>query len=286
MDLGKKCFGKDSRFVNGKGYFSDKYPGLIFQKDQDEDYISKIRLTKGFIGKLPDGALVNLNNLFLKDIINRYPELNSKWGSRGCSDYWSFSNDTIGFFVKIDKDKKPQFPIDEAYYLNKPIEGIDMLISCYSIFNKSSDFTLFPADEPMYFLDSIRINKAVLEAYDPSEIAFVSVYKDSNAIRIAGNEAKNGAIYIITKAFARNYYWNYFKSKSSDYLKMVPDLKSESKILYILNNKILNTNFEGYLFKINENNFLELNVISKEKLTSDYNISNKALGVIIKTIPR
>src|SRR5215204_4879715 len=43
MDLGKRCISSDSRYENGKGYFSEKYPGLIFQKD-DENYISKIRL--------------------------------------------------------------------------------------------------------------------------------------------------------------------------------------------------------------------------------------------------
>ncbi|MEO8112158.1 MAG: hypothetical protein ABI594_19060, partial [Ginsengibacter sp.] len=40
MDMGKSCMGGDSRYVNGKGFASKKYPGLIFQKDLDEDYIS------------------------------------------------------------------------------------------------------------------------------------------------------------------------------------------------------------------------------------------------------
>ncbi len=146
MDLSKNCFSQDSRYVNGKGYYSVKYPGLIFQKDQDEDFISKIRLTKDFNGKLPNGTPINLKYLLLKDVIKIYPELSSKWGSRDCSDYWSFSNDTVAFFVKIDKTKKPQFPIDEGYYLNKTIEGIDILMSCYSIFNKSDEFVLFPAN--------------------------------------------------------------------------------------------------------------------------------------------
>ena len=36
MDLGKSCIGTvDSRYENGKGYYSEKYPGLIFQKDPD-----------------------------------------------------------------------------------------------------------------------------------------------------------------------------------------------------------------------------------------------------------
>jgi hypothetical protein len=40
------CYGQDSRFENGKGYYSVKFPGIIFQKDQQTDFISKITLTK------------------------------------------------------------------------------------------------------------------------------------------------------------------------------------------------------------------------------------------------
>jgi hypothetical protein len=118
MDLEKRCAGvDDSRYENGKGYYSKKYPGMIFQKDQDEDYISKIRLTKDFVGKLPDGTSINMKALLLKDFFKIYPKLDSTWSSRDCSDYWNFSNDTVSFYVKIDTTKKPQFPIDEAYYL-------------------------------------------------------------------------------------------------------------------------------------------------------------------------
>src|ERR1700760_1608141 len=42
MDLAKGCFGQDSRFIAGVGYTSGNEPGIIFQKDQDTDYISKI----------------------------------------------------------------------------------------------------------------------------------------------------------------------------------------------------------------------------------------------------
>ena len=283
MDLGKKCLSQDSRYVNGKGYSSEKYPGLIFQKDQDADYISKIRITKGFKGSLPDGTSVDLNRLLLKDVMKIYPAMNSKWGSRDCSDYWSFSNDTLAFYVKIDKSKKPQFPIDEGYYLDKPVEGIDVLISCYSIFNKSNDVVLFPANEPMFFLDSIRVNKGVLNDYTPDEIAQITVYKDTNAIKIAGKEAKNGAVYIMTKSFARESYWNYFRSKSKEYKMLVPDTDTEVKVVYILNGKILKSNFESDLVKIDDNNLSELSIVDKDKLKKDYKITDKILGVIIKT---
>lgn len=283
MDAGKKCIGEDARYENGKGYYSEKYPGMIFQKGRDDNYVSKIRLTKDFIGRLPDGISIDMHHLLLKDIIKNYPDPAFKWSSRGCSDFWNYTNDTLSFFFKIDRDKKPQYPLDEAYYLNRPVDGIDLVISCYNIYNKDQDLKLFGDDEPMFFIDSIRTNQAFLNNFQPNEIACVNVYKDSNAIAVAGKDAKNGAIFIFTKSFAREAYWQYFRSKSADYKKEVPDLKTESKVVYILNDKILDTNFEGDLFNINDTNFLHLDVIDKTKLRNDYKVKGKMIGVVIKT---
>jgi len=282
MDICNDGFILDSRFENRKGYYSKKFPGMIFQKD-DNNFISKIRLTKDFVGKLPDGTSINMKTLLAKDVINLYPKFNN-WGSRGCSDYWNLSNDTLYFFVKIDKKKLPQYPIDEAYYLQRPIESVDLVMSCYSIYHKSESFSLFPADEPMYFIDSIRTNKKFLEeAYQPSDIALVTVYKNSNAIKVAGPDAKNGVIYIFTKSFARQHYWAYFKSKSLDYLQNVSDLKAEKEVIYILNGKVLTENYEGDLFNINDSTFIEMSLIDKKQLKKDYNISDKRLGFLIRT---
>ena len=284
MDVCSDGLTQDVRFENRKGYYSKKFPGMIFQKDGN-NFISKIRLTKDFIGKLPDGTSINMKTLVAKDVIKLYPKFNN-WGSRGCSDYWNLNNDTLHFFVKIDKKKLPQYPIDEAYYLEKPVEGADLVMSCYSISHKSESFPLFSPDEPMYFVDSIRTNLAFLEqVYKPSDIALVSVYKNNNATRIAGPDAKNGVIYIITKSYAREHYWAYFKSKSTEYLQNVPDLKAEKEVTYILNEKVLTENYEGDLFNINDSTFIELNLINKKHLKSDYNISDKKLGFLIRTKP-
>lgn len=87
MDLSKGCFGQDARFTAGKGLFSEKYQGMIFQKEQNSDYISKIRLTKGYVGNLPDGKSINLKSLLLKDLFIMYPQFKENWNSRGCSNY-------------------------------------------------------------------------------------------------------------------------------------------------------------------------------------------------------
>jgi hypothetical protein len=283
MDLPKTCYGHDSRFINGKGYFSNQYPGMIFQKEDNSDYISKLRLTKDFKGKLPNGSYLELMDFKLKDVFQIYPKFKDDWRSRGCSDYWKFSNDTISFFVKIDKNIQPQFPINEAYYLDKPVEAIDLLISCYSLSHKPIDLFKEPANEPLFYLDSIQVNRGVLNLYEPTEIAAVTVYKDTSALKIAGEKGRNGVIYITTKEYARHNYWKYFKSKSSDYAKAVPSLKNEDNVVYILNDKVLEKDFEGGLFFIDNTNFIDLKVINKKSLKEAYNIMDKKWGIILKT---
>lgn len=284
MDTPKNCYAQDARYINGKGYFSRQYPGLIFQKEEGSDFISKIRLTREFKGRLPNGSTVELRDLKLRDLFNHYPGLKEKWGSRGCSEYWQFSNDTIAFFVKIDKKIQPQFPINKAFYLDQPVEAADFVFSCYRIRHKENKLVLFDPGEPMFFLDSIRVNKRFLtSAYEPGEFAFISVYRDAHAIELAGPEAKNGVIYITTKTAAWEKYWKFFKSKSPAYQKAVGSRKDETNVVYILNDKVLEKNFEADLFKIDDSSFLELSVIDKKDLKKTYKISDKKQGIVIKT---
>lgn len=280
MDLGKKCISQDSRFENGRGYYSNKFPGMIFQKTQISDEISKIRLTKDFKGNLPDGTPIDLSNLKLREVFNIYPKLKETWRSRGCSDYWSFTNDTLFFYVKIDTTKKPQFPIDEAYYYDKPIEAVDLLISCYRIFEKKERYKQL-LNDPVFFIDSINVTRIELRQYEPTDIAVLTVYKDSNAISLVGEQGKYGAVYVETKKFAKNKYWNYFTSKSPAYLKVVPKPDDDSSVVYILNNKILKENFEGDLSGIDNQNLINITIINKKQLIRDYNIFDKTHGVII-----
>lgn len=282
MDLPKNCYGQDSRFIAGKGFSSDRYPGMIFQKDQETDQISKIRLTKQFIGRLPDGKFINMNNLRLKDLFKLYPKLKDSWNSRDCSNYWNFSDSTLSFYVKIDSNKKPQFPIDEAYYTDKPVEAADLVVSCYHFQKEASEAPpLDNPNDPVFFLDSIRVNRGVLENYQPSEIASVTVYKDTSAINRVGAAGKNGLVYFETKEFARQRYWHFFSSKSREYSKVVPDASHDTSIQYILNNKVLNDNYEADLAAINNKNFKGLTIINKSQLVKDYGVKDKEYGIVI-----
>jgi len=283
MGLCPDGFVQDGRFTNRTGYASAKYPGMIFQKDGDNDLISKIRLTKDFAGQLPDGTAINMKTLLAKDVIKLYPAYDKSWVSRDCAEYWNLTNDTLSFYIKIDTARKPRYPLDEAYYLEKPVEGIDLVVSCYSISHSNEKFVFFAPDEPVFFLDSMRVNAGVLKNYQPAEIAMVTVYKNADSLKITEPNAKNGIVYITTKDFARNHYWNYFKSISPDYARQVPDMDAEKKLVYILNGKPLTTNFESDLFAINDSNLIELKLIDKKTLKQDYDISVRGIGVVITT---
>lgn len=282
MDYPEKCGGSDTRFTGGAGFYSDKYPGMIFQEGNVDEFVGKIRLTKEFRGKLPNGSAVDLSTIKLRDVFVIFPELKESWGSRGCSEYWNFSDKTISFYVKIDKSIQPQFPIRESDYLDKPVEGVDLVASCSKLLLTSEPIQFFRPDEPMFYVDSIRTNESFIkEAYSPDEFALITVIKGENATRIGGKEAKNGIIYITTKHFARTTYWNLFKNASPSYATLVqsPD---DRYVVYILNGKVLTENSDAELFQITKSDLLDIKVIDKKELLKQFNKKGR-VGVILKT---
>ncbi|MFI5163119.1 MAG: hypothetical protein ACHQHN_17695 [Sphingobacteriales bacterium] len=283
MDLPTGCAGKDDRFVSGKGYYSETQPGIIFQKDSVLDLISKIRLTKAFKGKLPDGNYIDLSNFLLKDLFKLYPGFKDKWKSRDCSHYWKFSNDTISFYVKMDSTKKMKFPDDKNYYLNKPVEGIDLVASCMSFYTAGDRFMAkYPL--PIYIIDSVRYTGTGFpENLNPNDIGLLSLIGDSTARTRIGAEGKRGIIYIETKKFDKVRYWKYFSLKSPDYAKIVSSPGSDSSVQYILNNKVLKRSFEGTLSLITDKEFKSIQIINKEDLIKNYGITGKDYGVVITT---
>jgi hypothetical protein len=141
-------------------------------------------------------------------------------------------------------------------------------------------------DDPIFFIDNVNVTRADLQNYQPSDIAVLTVYKDTNETKFLGPQGKDGAVYIETKKFARNKYWNFFTNKSAKYLKAVPSPESDSSIAYILNGKLVTKDFIGDLSDIDESNFLSLEVIDKEKLLKYYRIKDKLIGIIIKAKPK
>lgn len=193
MDLCSDGFVQDGRFENRIGYESKLYPGVIFQKYQsDNNAVAKIHLTMEFKGYLPDGKYIDVKALKAKDIIQKYDSL-KYWTSRGCSDYWGIKkDDKIYFYVKINKDKKPQYPVDEKYYSEQFVQGIDIISDCYSFYEKTKI-------KPLYIVEGKETTEEMIRDLSPDDVDSITVLKDKNAIEKYGEKAKGGVIEIYLK---------------------------------------------------------------------------------------
>jgi len=135
----------------------------------------------------------------------------------------------------------------------------------------------------IYILDSVQIANDQISKIIPADIANVFVVKGKKAIDLLGNKAKDGIVYIETKKFARNRYWRYFKSKSENYAKVVPNPEKDNLIQYVINDRILKKDYEGELSAINDSNFQNIEIIPKDSLLKRYGIYRKQFGVVIHT---
>ncbi len=195
MDLCSDGFIQDGRFENSLGYESKLYPGVIFQKYESEgNAIAKIHLTKEFKGYLPNMIYIDLKTLKAEDVLEKYDGLDA-WTSRGCSDYWGINdNKEVYYYVKINKDKNPRYPIDKKYYSKQPIEGIDLIADCYRFGQKE-----MANIKPLIILDGKEVDEEVIKELKPDDIESLNVIKDQNAINKYGEKGRNGVIEIFLK---------------------------------------------------------------------------------------
>ena len=193
MDLCSDAFVQDGRFENRIGYESNLYPGVIFQKyETNITVIAKIHLTRKFKGYLPDGNYIEVENLKASDILKKYDSLDS-WTSRGCSDYWSIKKDNkLNFYVKIDKSKNPRYPVDQKYYSEQHIEGIDIISDCYSYLEKKKQ-------NPLYIVEEKEVTEEFIRELKPDDVESVTVLKNKSASEKYGEKGKNGVIEIKLK---------------------------------------------------------------------------------------
>ena len=194
MDLCSDGFVQDGRFENRIGYSSKLYPGVIFQiYDKNSNSIAKIHLTKDFKGFLPDGKYIDLKNIKAEEIIAKYDSLDV-WTSRGCSDYLGINrNKEIFFYVKINKKKEPLYPIDDKYYSEQQIEGIDIVANCYATQKNIAE------SKPLYLVDGKEVTEKIIVEIKPDDVESINVLKDLSATKKYGEKGKNGVIEIYLK---------------------------------------------------------------------------------------
>jgi len=134
---------------------------------------------------------------------------------------------------------------------------------------------------PYYEFDGKPVEFSFLKNVDPMNISVIHTYYDKEAIKLYGEKAKDGAVLIETRTFAKNKYETFFKKCSSEYSDMIS--KSDtSDIQYILNERVLKKNIEGDLSLITEKNFKSLKLVDSQELESKYQVPSKKIGVIVK----
>ena len=97
-------------------YFYDNTNNLLFCTYDNTELLSSIFLEGNFSGTLRQLPIADFSKLTVHDITNYFKDLH--WSTTGVSDYWIYGNDTVNFYIKIDKSI-PRFPLDEKFYKDK-----------------------------------------------------------------------------------------------------------------------------------------------------------------------
>lgn len=134
---------------------------------------------------------------------------------------------------------------------------------------------------PLKVRDSIIITNEEFDHISAYDIASLTILTDTDATKKYGDTAKDGAILITTKTFAKKHYIAYFRKVSAKYDSLYSITKSDSSFQYIINNKIKTTADEGDLYLVNDEIFVSLEILSANDLKSKYDIDSKKYGILI-----
>jgi hypothetical protein len=137
---------------------------------------------------------------------------------------------------------------------------------------------------PLFFLDGKEILQSEMTNISPNDIAMVTVLK-KNTFEKYGKKGKNGVVLIETKVHCRQLFQQYLSGKSAEYKKILSDDSNDQSVQYILNDKVLNDNYEGDLASIADSTFISINVVGAKELKA-YVVTAKKYGVVIKTKPK
>ncbi|MBB2148671.1 hypothetical protein [Pedobacter gandavensis] len=135
--------------------------------------------------------------------------------------------------------------------------------------------------DPLFFIDGKEMLKSEMANVNPNDIAMVTVLKE-DAYKKYGEKGKNGIILIETKVYSRKRFQRYLSTKSAKYKMLLGDNSDDQNIQYILNEKVLNKDYEGDLASIADSTFIDINIVSAEELKA-YKVTDKRYGVLIKT---
>lgn len=138
------------------------------------------------------------------------------------------------------------------------------------------------APNPLFIIDSVKVTRADLQKYDAESITLVTILKDSSMIKQYGGEVKGGVVLIETRNFARKKFVHFLRSASADYDSLYTSNRNDTSFCYILNDKVLNGNYEGQLSGLNNTLFISLEILSPKELKDQFAVNDKKHGVLIK----
>jgi hypothetical protein len=126
----------DSLFItcshHSDNYFTNHEKGLIFGTYAYTELVNTFWLTDKFKGTLA-GKFIDVQNYSVSQMTRDFPEPRFRWSTTGVSPYWIYTNDTINFFITLDK-AIPRFPLNEKHYANHKVTGIQLELSCWKIY--------------------------------------------------------------------------------------------------------------------------------------------------------
>ena len=91
----------------------------------------------------------------------------------------------------------------------------------------------------------------------------------------------DGVVYVEKKVFDTRHYYRYFARTSTAYAQLVAAGVAETNIQYVLNGRLLTTNYEGDLASIDDQLFQGLAVLDQAALQQRYPGNSATYGVVL-----
>lgn len=127
VSIKNDCVDNCSSCEAGKWYTANRLKGVVLQKAINDDEILRIRLTKDYDGKLPDGRHIKLQELQLKDLI----DISQTWYAEDCLGYTSLSQGNYRILVKTKRPAMSGFTnINDNRFADMPVEAIEIFNIC------------------------------------------------------------------------------------------------------------------------------------------------------------
>jgi hypothetical protein len=138
--------------------------------------------------------------------------------------------------------------------------------------------------DPLIIVDTIKTDGGISKV-DVNTIAVLTVMGDTSAMKLYGDEAKDGAVIIETKDFAKRQYIAFFRKMSTQYDSLYTIANSDSTFQYIVNDKVKTGNYFGDLALIIKDKYVSMEILSADDLKKKYSITGKTYGILIHAIP-